>query len=101
MGPDGHPREGRFLPPLPERRRMFAGGRFRIHEPLRAGDAVTCRTELAPTAVKQGRSGEMLFRFSALTCNAHRIHYDEAYATEVEGHAGLVVHGPLLTAAFA
>ncbi|MEV3924963.1 FAS1-like dehydratase domain-containing protein [Actinomadura coerulea] len=154
LGPDGHPREGRFLPPLPERRRMFAGGRFRIHEPLRVGDAVTRRTELASTAVKQGRSGEMLFvtvrhafardgaeiaveeqdlvyrsgdtasrperaafqapvvdapwtlrttadpvmlfRFSALTSNAHRIHYDEAYATGVEGHAGLVVHGPLL-----
>jgi 3-methylfumaryl-CoA hydratase len=154
LGPDGHPREGPFLPPIPERRRMFAGGRFRIHEPLRVGDAVTRRTELASTAVKQGRSGEMLFvtvrhtfvrgraeiaveeqdvvyrsggtasrpermafeapdvdapwtlktaadpvmlfRFSALTYNAHRIHYDEEYATGAEGHAGLVVHGPLL-----
>lgn len=38
----------------------------------------------------------LLFRFSALTFNAHRIHYDRAYATEVEGYAGLVVHGPLL-----
>jgi 3-methylfumaryl-CoA hydratase len=38
----------------------------------------------------------LLFRFSALTYNAHRIHYDEAYATQVEGHGGLVVHGPLL-----
>ncbi|MFG1858762.1 MaoC family dehydratase N-terminal domain-containing protein [Actinomadura geliboluensis] len=154
LGPDGHPRDGRFLPPLPERRRMFAGGRFRIREPLRFGDTVTRRTELLSTVVKQGRSGEMLFvtvrhiflrdgaeiaveeqdlvyrsgdaksspgevsfsspdvkapwmlpvtadpvllfRFSALTYNAHRIHYDEAYATEVEGHGGLVVHGPLL-----
>lgn len=38
----------------------------------------------------------MLFRFSALTFNAHRIHYDLAYATEEEGYPGLVVHGPLL-----
>ncbi|MBD2895297.1 Mesaconyl-C(4)-CoA hydratase [Actinomadura sp. RB99] len=154
LGPDGHPLGGHFLPPIPDRRRMFAGGRFRVREPLRVGDTVTRRTELASTAVKQGRSGEMLFvtvrhtflragaeiaveeqdlvyrsgdaasrppevsfdapdtkapwtlpvtadpvllfRFSALTYNAHRIHYDETYATEVEGHGGLVVHGPLL-----
>ncbi|QFG26296.1 MaoC family dehydratase N-terminal domain-containing protein [Actinomadura sp. WMMB 499] len=154
LGADGHPREGRFLPPIPDRRRMFAGGRFRIAEPIRVGDTVTRRDELASTAVKTGRTGEMLFvtvrhtflrdgteiaveeqdlvyrsgdaaprpsapspeapvvdapwtlpvtadpallfRFSALTYNAHRIHYDERYATEVEGHAGLVVHGPLL-----
>jgi 3-methylfumaryl-CoA hydratase len=36
-----------------------------------------------------------LFRFSAATFNAHRIHYDLAYATEVEKYPGLVVHGPL------
>jgi 3-methylfumaryl-CoA hydratase len=35
-----------------------------------------------------------LFRFSALTGNPHRIHYDRAYAMEVEGYPGLVVHGP-------
>jgi 3-methylfumaryl-CoA hydratase len=38
----------------------------------------------------------LLFRYSALTFNGHRIHYDAAYAREVEGYAGLVVHGPLL-----
>jgi 3-methylfumaryl-CoA hydratase len=38
----------------------------------------------------------LLFRYSALTFNAHRIHYDQPYATEVEGYPGLVVHGPLL-----
>ena len=38
----------------------------------------------------------LLFRYSALTFNAHRIHYDEGYAREVEGYPGLVVHGPLL-----
>jgi 3-methylfumaryl-CoA hydratase len=37
-----------------------------------------------------------LFRYSALTFNCHRIHYDRSYATEVEGYPGLVVHGPLL-----
>lgn len=37
----------------------------------------------------------LLFRFSALTYNAHRIHYDRDYAREVEGYAGLVTHGPL------
>jgi 3-methylfumaryl-CoA hydratase len=36
-----------------------------------------------------------LFRFSALTFNGHRIHYDRTYATEVEKYPGLVVHGPL------
>ncbi|MCP4993915.1 MAG: acyl-CoA dehydrogenase [Gammaproteobacteria bacterium] len=37
----------------------------------------------------------LLFRFSALTFNAHRIHYDRRYAMEEEGYPGLVVHGPL------
>src|SRR5262249_31046838 len=38
----------------------------------------------------------LLFRFSALTFNAHRIHYDHPYATRVEGYEDLVVHGPLI-----
>ncbi len=37
----------------------------------------------------------LLFRFSALTFNGHRIHYDRTYATVDEGYPGLVVHGPL------
>ncbi len=37
----------------------------------------------------------LLFRFSALTYNSHRIHYDRDYARQVEGYPGLVVHGPL------
>jgi len=37
-----------------------------------------------------------LFRYSALTFNGHRIHYDRRYATELEGYPGIVVHGPLL-----
>jgi 3-methylfumaryl-CoA hydratase len=38
----------------------------------------------------------LLFRYSALTFNGHRIHYDRRYTTEVEGYPGLVVHGPLI-----
>jgi 3-methylfumaryl-CoA hydratase len=38
----------------------------------------------------------LLFRYSALTFNAHRIHYDRSYVTEVEGYPGLIVHGPLI-----
>jgi len=38
----------------------------------------------------------LLFRYSAVTFNGHRIHYDRAYATQVEAYPGLVVHGPLL-----
>ena len=38
----------------------------------------------------------LLFRYSALTFNSHRIHYDRRYATEVERYPGLVVHGPLI-----
>jgi len=38
----------------------------------------------------------LLFRYSALTFNGHRIHYDRRYVTEVEGYPGLIVHGPLL-----
>lgn len=37
----------------------------------------------------------LLFRYSALTFNGHRIHYDRRYTTKVEGYPGLVVHGPL------
>ena len=45
--------------------------------------------EIEPSAV-------LLFRYSALTFNSHRIHYDRRYVTEVEGYPGLVVHGPLI-----
>jgi itaconyl-CoA hydratase/mesaconyl-C4 CoA hydratase len=38
----------------------------------------------------------LLFRYSAVTFNGHRIHYDWPYVTETEGYAGLVVHGPLI-----
>ncbi len=38
----------------------------------------------------------MLFRYSALTANGHRIHYDRSYVTQEEGYPGLIVHGPLI-----
>ncbi|MBX9632948.1 MAG: MaoC family dehydratase N-terminal domain-containing protein [Burkholderiales bacterium] len=47
------------------------------------------RREIAPDPV-------LLFRYSALTFNGHRIHYDRPYVTEVEGYPGLIVHGPLI-----
>lgn len=152
LGEDGHPAAGPFLPPLPDRRRMVAGGRVRQEHPLRVGDTVERRSSVSAVQSKQGRSGAMLlvttrhewvrdgvvcvveeqdhvyrsqppgqarplpagpvddghvdlvlvpdeallFRFSALTYNTHRIHYDQPYVTAVEGYPGLVVHGPLL-----
>ncbi len=46
-------------------------------------------------------SPALLFRFSALTYNAHRIHYDRDYARDVEGYPGLLIHGPLQALAMA
>ena len=43
----------------------------------------------------------LLFRFSALTYNAHRIHYDRDYCRDVEGYPGLLTHGPLQALAMA
>ena len=48
------------------------------------------------TCERHGFTSTLLFRYSALTFNGHRIHYDLDYCREVEGYAGLVVHGPLL-----
>jgi 3-methylfumaryl-CoA hydratase len=45
---------------------------------------------------KVDASPVLLFRFSALTFNGHRIHYDQPYVTGAEGYPGLIVHGPLL-----
>ncbi|UWE14458.1 FAS1-like dehydratase domain-containing protein [Herbaspirillum huttiense] len=54
----------------------------------------------APTDARWSRRVEpdpvLLFRYSALTFNGHRIHYDRSYVTEVEGYPGLIVHGPLI-----
>ena len=157
IGPDGHPKRGGFLPPVPLPRRMWAGGRLRWEatNPLRVGQEVQRTSTIQSIQHKAGRSGELLFvlvqhqlrnaqglalteehdivyrsaaqpgeaapapqkppldgqavwsrsitpddvllfRYSALTFNGHRIHYDRQYVTEVEGYPGLIVHGPLI-----
>jgi 3-methylfumaryl-CoA hydratase len=153
VGPDGHPKRGGFLPPVPLPRRMWAGGEINFVEPLRVGDAVTRTSTIRDVTVKTGGTGTLcfvaldhlfatqrgpavrerqdivyrempkdsknaapampgpastpvnrethvadpvlLFRYSALTFNSHRIHYDRDYATRIEGYPGLIVHGPL------
>jgi 3-methylfumaryl-CoA hydratase len=63
--------------------------------------------EAGPVKVRPARADEVwcrdirpddvfLFRYSALTFNGHRIHYDRRYVTDTEGYPGLVVHGPLI-----
>ena len=153
IGPDGHPKRGGFLPPVPLPRRMWAGGRLTFHAGLKAGERATRTSTIANIEDKTGRSGRlvfvtvqhqydvggavtieeeqdivyrdapqpgasapeparapqgetwrrtvsadpvMLFRYSALTFNSHRIHYDAPYVTQEEGYPGLVVHGPLI-----
>jgi 3-methylfumaryl-CoA hydratase len=153
LGPDGHPARGGFLPPVPLPRRMWAGGRFTFHQPLRVDEFMTRTSTVQDVTVKHGRNGALcfvlvkheihgqnglalveehdivyrdnphpneapatprptrtddlwkreihptdplLFRYSALTFNSHRIHYDRRYVTETEGYPGLIVHGPLI-----
>lgn len=48
-----------------------------------------------PTQARHPTSEPLLFRYSALTFNAHRIHYDLDYTQQIEKYPGLVVHGPL------
>ncbi len=69
---------------------------YREPRPL-AADAMPWRMPAPARATRDWTPDEvLLFRYSALTYNGHRIHYDLAYAREVEGYPGLVVHGPLL-----
>ncbi|GGE38417.1 FAS1-like dehydratase domain-containing protein [Actibacterium pelagium] len=151
LGRDGHPALGGFLPPVPLPRRMWAGGAFEFHGPIRVGETVTRNSTIKDVTLKQGRTGALcfvtvehqvasngravlterqdivyrdmtpapkpkaepvaaaegghrkvidptptlLFRYSALTFNGHRIHYDKAFCTGTEGYPGLVVHGPM------
>ncbi len=154
IGPDGHPMRGDFLPPVPLPRRMFGGKRVTFRERLRVGDEVHRESEIRDVALKQGRTGQMvfvtvqtdihsprglaiteeqdiiyrgnpdpkapppppqpvpgkavwlhevtadpvlLFRYSALTYNGHRIHYDWRYVTQEEGYPDLIVNGGLQT----
>ena len=155
VGPDGHPRRGGFLPPVPLPRRMWAGSQLLFHAPLRVGDPVSRTSTIVDVTETSGRTGTLifvkvrheirrqneeaiaitefhdivyreapkpddvapppkqapaasawekkwvpddvlLFRYSALTFNGHRIHYDRSYVTGVEGYPGLIVHGPLI-----
>jgi len=57
--------------------------------PQAAPQEAAWRREIVPDDV-------LLFRYSALTFNGHRIHYDRQYVTQVEGYPGLIVHGPLI-----
>ena len=72
----------------------------------RGGGPIVAKAVVAKAAPKKPAPGAwqrvvvpdavMLFRFSALTFNSHRIHYDRDYVTKKEGYPGLVVHGPLV-----
>ncbi|MDE0779640.1 MAG: acyl-CoA dehydrogenase [Alphaproteobacteria bacterium] len=59
----------------------------------RSGEAAPVKSRWSETV---DPDPTLLFRYSALTFNGHRIHYDRDYARDVEGYGGLVVHGPLL-----
>jgi 3-methylfumaryl-CoA hydratase len=71
-----------------------------VYRGLSPGKGSTTPAAVAPAKATWTRrivpDDVLLFRYSALTFNAHRIHYDRRYVTEVEGYPGLVVHGPLL-----
>ena len=60
-GPDGHPKRGGFLPPVPLPRRMFAGGRFEFHRPLKVGETITRTSRITDVSGKEGRSGTLVF----------------------------------------
>ena len=60
-----------------------------VPPPQAAPSEAAWRRQIVPDDV-------LLFRYSALTFNGHRIHYDRRYVTEVEGYPGLIVHGPLI-----
>jgi 3-methylfumaryl-CoA hydratase len=71
-----------------------------VYRAERSPDEVEPPPTPAPTGAPWQREvvpdDVLLFRYSALTFNGHRIHYDRRYVTEVEGYPGLIVHGPLL-----
>ena len=154
VGPDGHPKRGGFLPPVPLPRRMWAGSRLTWHKALKIGEKITRHSTIKSVEHKAGRSSGdlifvtvkheisnesglaiseehdivyrsvptegdkpaapviiedkpdwnkeiipsevLLFRYSALTFNGHRIHYDRKYVNEVEIYPGLIVHGPMI-----
>jgi 3-methylfumaryl-CoA hydratase len=68
---------------------VFRGDAALAGKPVPAPRDEKWRREIHPDPV-------LLFRYSAVTFNSHRIHYDHPYVTQVEGYPGLVVHGPLI-----
>ncbi|MEX0954995.1 MAG: MaoC family dehydratase N-terminal domain-containing protein [Rhizobiaceae bacterium] len=70
---------------------------FREPEWSRASAGATTEAPANPVWIRTvAPDPVMLFRYSALTFNSHRIHYDQPYTTGVESYGGLVVHGPLM-----
>ncbi|MDR7376202.1 3-methylfumaryl-CoA hydratase [Rhodoferax ferrireducens] len=71
-----------------------------VYRAAASPDDVAPPPALAPATAAWSRAivpdDVLLFRYSALTFNGHRIHYDRQYVTTVEGYPGLVVHGPLI-----
>ncbi len=71
-----------------------------VYRDLPQPGAAPVPAQLAPTDAQWSRrivpDPVLLFRYSALTFNGHRIHYDRSYVTGVEGYPGLIVHGPLI-----
>ena len=65
------------------------GGGKAVADAVPAPADAAWRREIRPDPV-------LLFRYSAITLNGHRIHYDHPYTTRVEGYPGLIVHGPLI-----
>ncbi len=71
-----------------------------VYRDMPVPDAAPPTGKPAPTGAAWERrivpDDVLLFRYSALSFNGHRIHYDRRYVTEVEGYPGLIVHGPLI-----
>ena len=61
IGPDGHPKRGGFLPPVPLPRRMWAGSRLSFLQPLRIGEPIERTSTIVDITSKEGRSGPLVF----------------------------------------
>jgi 3-methylfumaryl-CoA hydratase len=61
LGPDGHPRRGGFLPPVPLPRRMWAGGRIAVSGTLPIGGSARRTSRILSVEAKRGRSGDLVF----------------------------------------
>lgn len=86
-----HTYEGRFGTSLIEEQDIIYREMSRTKEARSHVPAPDHGQKIGSTSVDE----IMLFRYSALTFNSHRIHYDRPYTEDIEGYPGLVVHGPL------